>query len=656
MEAPSPTEIDHLIGLYRRGDHAQVLADGAALAERFPGALAVHNLLGAANASLGRFEAAITCYRRALIVDPGAAAIHNNIGVALRASGQVEPAIASYRKALLLRPDYADAHNNLGNALRELGQTEEAIASFRVAIRLEPHHVDALYNLANMAAEAGRCDEAITAYDQVLAVRPDHAATRAHRLHQQSQICDWPAIKADAALIPQLGVVGDAVSPFALLALDDNPERHRLRAEKYVAALFSGPVRATFTPPEQRPKRLRIGYFSADFHDHATMQLMAGLFEQHDRSRFDIHAYSYGPDRDDAMRRRLRAAVDLFRDVRSLGDKDIAECARADGIDIAVDLKGLTHGARLGIFAHGTAPLQLSYLGYPGPLGAPFIDYLIADRTVIPDSERAYYGEHILYLRHSYQVNDDRRPIDETMTMRAQAGLPATGFVFCCFNASYKIEPAVFDIWMRLLAQVEGSVLWMLAGNPIAIGQLRAEAAKCGVAPERLVFADPLPAAGHLARLRLADLFLDTFSCNAHTTASDALWAGLPLLTLPGRSFAARVGASLLGAIGLPEMIASSREDYEELALSLARDPARLRNIRTRLAANRRKRPLFRTDLTTAQIERAYEAIHARWRAGTPLGDIDIAHIAPSRGPGSDQVDSDQKFRARRFTSRPGRC
>ncbi len=635
MEAPSPAEIDHLIGLYRRGDHIGVLTDGAALAERFPGALAVHNLLGAANASLGRFETAITCYRRALIVDPGAAALHNNIGVALRASGQIEPAIASYRKALLLRPDYADAHNNLGNALQQLGRSEEAIASFRLAIRLQPNHVDALYNLANMAAEAGRFEEAIASFDEVLALRPDHAATRAHRLHQQAQICDWPAIEADAALIPQLGVTGDSVSPFALLAIDDDPERHRIRAEKYVSDLFRGPARAPFIPTGQRPERLRIGYFSADFHNHATMLLMAGLFEQHDRSRFEIHAYSYGPDRDDVMRRRLCAAIDLFRDVRALSDQEIAEIARADGVDIAVDLKGLTHGARPGIFAQGAAPLQLGYLGYPGPIGAPFIDYLIADRTVIPDSERAHYGEHILYLRHSYQVNDDRRAMAAEAPSRAAAGLPETGFVFSCFNASYKIEPLAFDIWMRLLAQVEGSVLWLLATNPLAVGRLRAEATKRGIAPERLVFADPLPAAEHLARLSLADLFLDTFSCNAHTTASDALWAGLPLLTLPGRSFAARVGASLLEAIGLPELIARSHDDYQALAIGLARDPARLQGIRARLAANRRKRPLFRTDLTTAQIERAYEAVHARWRAGKPPADIDIARMAPSRGPRS---------------------
>lgn len=630
-DAPSPAEIAHLTGLYRQGDHMALLEQGAPLAELFPAALAVHNLLGAANAALGRFDAAIRCYRRALIIDPGAAAIHNNVGAALRASGQIEAAIASYRKALLLRPDHADAHNNLGNALRQLGRTEEAIASFRYAVQLRPDHVDALYNLANMATEAGRLHEAIIGYDRVLEIRPDHAAARAHRLHQQAQLCDWTGTAADAAYIPRLGVEGGSVSPFTLLALDDDPARHRVRSEKYVSSLVGAPDAASFNPAPERAERLKIGYFSADFHDHATMQLMAGLFERHDRSRYEIHAYSYGPDRDDGMRRRLYAAADHFHDVRTMGDRAIAEQARADAIDVAVDLKGLTHGARPGIFAHRAAPVQIGYLGYPGPPGAPFIDYLIADHMVIPDEERAHYGGHVLYLRHSYQVNDDRRVIAASPPSRAEAGLPDHGFVFCCFNGSYKIDPEAFDIWMDLLAQIDGSILWLLAGNPLAAANLRAEATKRGIAHERLLFAPPLPVAEHMARLPLADLFLDTFKCNAHTTASDALWAGLPLLTLPGRSFAARVGASLLRAIGLPELIAQSREDYAALALDLARDSARLGAIRSKLAANRLKRPLFRTDLTTAQIERAYEAAHARWRAGKQPADIDVARYPSTR-------------------------
>ncbi|MET0375049.1 MAG: hypothetical protein ABW128_12445, partial [Rhizorhabdus sp.] len=382
-------------------------------------------------------------------------------------------------------------------------------------------------------------------------------------------------------------------------------------------------------PPLPRPPhmtgRLRIGYFSADFHDHATMYLMARLFELHDRDRFAVHAYSYGPDQDDAMRRRLRGAVEEFRDIRHLGDRDVAELARRDAIDIAIDLKGYTNGTRSGIFAFRPAPVQISYLGYAGTMGADFIDYIVADPVVIPPRLRDAYSEKIISLPHSYMANDDRRPIADRPVTRADMGLPEHAFVFACFNNSYKISAELFDIWMRLLGKVEGSVLWLLRANRWTQANLAREAARRGIDPARLVFADKLAQAEHLARQHLADLFLDTFAFNAHTTASDALWGGLPVVTKLGESFSARVAGSLLSGVGLPELITHSAQDYERLAFELTTDRDRLAGIRAKLAAQRLTAPLFDSARFTRHIEQGYIEAYRRHVEGHPPDHIDIA-------------------------------
>jgi predicted O-linked N-acetylglucosamine transferase (SPINDLY family) len=370
--------------------------------------------------------------------------------------------------------------------------------------------------------------------------------------------------------------------------------------------------------PPAAAGRIHIGYFSADFHEHATSYLIAQLFELHDRSRFRITALSFGPPSSSAMRRRLHAACDEFIDVRSEADADIATRARRLAIDIAVDLKGFTQDSRIGIFAHRAAPLQVNFLGYPGTLGAPFMDYLIADRTLIPEGAETGYAEKIIFLPDSYQVNDATRAIASKTYTRRELHLPDAGFVFCCFNNAYKILPATFECWMRILRQVEGSVLWLLGDNAAMIRNLRREAANRGVSRERLIFASRTDLAAHLARHAGADLFLDTLPCNAHTTASDALWAGLPVLTCPGGSFAARVAASLLQAIGLPELIAPTPQRYEEIAVALATDPEALAAVRSRLRAQRLSAPLFDTPRYCRHLEQAFADIDARRRAGLP--------------------------------------
>ena len=570
----------------------------------------------------GQNEEAIAAYRQAVARQPGYVPAYNNLGRLLYGLGRNEDAVQVLSRAVSLKPDFADAHNNLGVALGNLNRRDEAAAHFRRAIAVQPNYAEAHYNLGALLANLGQPDEAIACFDRALSLKPAYARARAQKLHQMAVICDWDGLAADASAVTALGITGEAMPPYLLLSLDDDPARQLIRARRFaeqylpLARPAPNPGRAT------RPGELSIGYFSADFHDHATMHLMARLFELHDRSRFRIHAFSYGPETGDAVRARVKSAVDAFHDVRHLGDEEIAALARREGIDIAVDLKGDTKDTRVALFAHRPAPVQISYLGYPGTMGVPFLDYLVADPIVIPEEQRAHYSESLVRLPGSYQANDDSRVIAEETPTRAELGLP-DGFVFCCFNNSFKIGSDEFGIWMRLLAQVEGSVLWLLKSG--AERNLRREAEERSIDPKRLIFAERTSPARHLARHRHADLFLDTFRYNAHTTASDALWTGLPLVTMPGRSFAARVAASLLNAVGLPELIADTPDAYERLALDLATDRTKLAALKQRLAAARRDAPLFQSAAFTRQLESAFDQAYARMLKGEPPADIALA-------------------------------
>ncbi len=583
--------VQQLLDLYRAGRFAEAMAHGEALAAADPGDAAVFNILGATCAALKQLDRAFEAYTRARALAPA----DGGIG------------------------------NNLGNALVALGRHDEAIACYGEAARLRPDIADPPFNLGNLHVLQGHPAEAAAAYGRALAVQPDHAQARAMRLYQLGHVADWDAMAADRSLIPALGLEGMPVSPFAMLALDDDPGRQLARARRYQAGLAGQVKRRGFPRPARRPARLRIGYFSADFHDHATMYLAAGLFERIDRSRFELFAYSHGPDRDDAMRRRLCAAVDRFRDVRTVGDDGVANLACQDGLDVAVDLMGLTAGARPGILAHGAAPVQISHVGYPGSPALPSIDYIVADPVLIPPEQRAHYAERLILLPPSFLVTDDRAAIALATPSRREAGLPEQGFVFACFNNSYKIGPDIFDMWMRLLAAVPGSVLWLRDSGPAACANLRREAERRGVAGDRLVFAAKIPHAEHLARHALADLALDTLRFNGHTTTVDALWAGLPVLTCPGASFPARVAASLLSAAGLPELIASGIESYEATALTLATNPARLKTLRDRLAGARAGSALFDTAGYARRIEQAFDLVFERFMRGEAPADTTIA-------------------------------
>jgi len=504
------------------------------------------------------------------------------MGIALADQGKLEEAIDAYNKALAIKPDFEGAYSNMGNALKDQGKLEEAI----------------------------------DAYNKALDIKPDFEGARASRLHYQAHICDWSNIAKDIERLPRLGITKEHVSPFALLSLEDSPERHRIRSQIYAEALFPQRTRSTWTRPLQKPKKLKIGYFSADFHNHATMFLMAQVFATHDSEQFNVHAFSYGPDKHDEMRQKVIADVDQFYDVRNMSDAEIVELALATNLDIAIDLKGFTKDYRLSFFSSRLAPVQISYLGYPGTLGTDFMDYIVADPTLIPADKRQHYSEQIIYLPHTYQPTDNQRKISNKKFTREQMGLPEDGFVFCCFNNNYKISPREFDIWLRLLGKVQGSVLWLLKSNKWAEQNLKRQAKARGVIAERIIFAERMPQAEHLARHRMADLFLDTFNYNAHTTTSDALWAGLPVVTKMGQGFAARVAGSLLNAIGLPELITINEEDYEALILELATNPTKLPKIKKKLVANRLTQPLFNTEMYTKHLENGYQQAYQNYFDG----------------------------------------
>jgi protein O-GlcNAc transferase len=582
---PAHAQTLHLLALvsYRQGDPAaaaRLLRKAAAGAPPFAPAF---NDLGNILAQQGRTSEAIEQYRRAIAVAPEYAEAHNNLGNACQIAGEFENAVEAYRRALALRPGYAEAHRNMGSALRRLGRLGEAVEAFRTAVSLNPDYADAITQLVQ-------------------------------ELRSQ---CYWALLKPlTAQLIGIVEAGSAAVNPFVFLSLDTTARQQFLCARRWAAGhVEAGASKLPPPPASPRPDgRITMGYLSADFQEHATAQLTAALFELHDRNRFRVIGYSYGADDGSAMRRRLARAFDEFVDLESVSHADAAARIRADQVDILVDLKGYTTDARPQILALRPAPLQVSYLGYPGTMGTEAVDFILADPFVLPAGQQEFYSEKIVHLPGCYQANDNSRPVASPGPSRAACGLPERAFVFCCFNGSEKLTADVFDVWIRLLAAVPEAVLWLLASNPAAVGNLRREAeARLPGTAARLVFAPRLPNPQHLARFALADLFLDTFPYNAHTLASDALWGGCPVLTRAGETFPSRVAGSLLRAAGMPELIATSLEDYESLAVRLARAPAELAGLRARLQSTRLSAPLFDSAGFTRRIEAVYESI---WSGG----------------------------------------
>ncbi|HEY4264609.1 MAG TPA: tetratricopeptide repeat protein [Micropepsaceae bacterium] len=655
-----PRQVDalYLLGSvhFQRGEFSDALArfdEALAIKPRFIEAMAGR---GAALSNFGRQEEALTAYETVLAASPDHAQSWNNRGNTLLVLGREQDALASYDRALSLVPNYVDAWRNRATALLRTGRIEEALANFERALELKPDFAVAWEDYATVLARLGRREDAIVAYDRALALTPDnpdllynrgnlHAILRRYDeaihdceatlarapdypyargvlIHSKLQSCNWRGLDAEIWNISMALAAGKrVVSPFNLKALSDSPPEHLRVAQIWTANEAPAPPFLASKPLGQSPRdthdRIRLAYVSGDFNSSAVATLMAGVFEHHDRRMFETIAVSFGPAASTPTRVRLESAFERFVDMRGRSDGEIANLLRDMEADIAVDLMGYTGECRTAIFAQRPAPVQVNYLGFPGTMGASYMDYIIADSTVVPEDQQRHYAEAVAYLPHCYLPADRARGVAETIPSRAEAGLPQDGFVFVSFNNSYKFNPVMFGVWMRLLRAVEGSVLWLPETNLAARRNLVREAEARAVAPARIVFAPLVPDAGeHLARLSLGDLFLDTLPYNAHTTASDALWAGVPVLTQIGNSFAGRVAASALKAVGLAELIARTPDEYEAIALALARDPVRLGEIRAKLGRNRLTTPLFDTAGFTRDLETVFTTMWARHRRG----------------------------------------
>lgn len=597
--------------------HTAAIALRPAHAETF-------NARGLAKADLKDPAGAIADYDEAIRLNPDFAEAYNNKGVALADQRQHAAALQCYDRAIALKADAAEAYCNRGVALKELGQEAAALASYEAAIALKPDSAEAYNNKGILLADQQRHVESIAAYEKALALKPDYPFLAGTLLQTRMRICDWTDFEENiAALLRKVDAGAHATPPFQLLSLADAPAQHRKAAENWMRSEFP---RNPALGPVQRPApkaRLRVGYFSMDFKNHPVGMLTAGMIEAHDKTKVETYGFSYGADTGDPIRKRLEKSFDTFFDVRTIADVDIARIAREVELDIAIDLAGCTNDSRTAaIFAFGAAPVQVNYLGYPGTMGLDYYDYILADAIVAPNP--AHFSEAVVHLPGCYQANDTQRIVAERTFTRKELGLPENNFVFGCFNNAIKITPQVFDSWMRILEAVPDSVLWLLEDNATTATNLRQEAQKRGVSPERLIFAARVTNAEHMARHTAADLFLDTLPYNAHTTASDALWMGLPLLTCVGESFAARVAASILKALDLDELITTTLADYERAAVALAQDPARMKALREKTLRARETSDLFKPAIFARHLEKAFAIMAERTRLGHPPVQIKV--------------------------------
>ena len=616
---PEHATARHYLGVchYQRGQLPEAAIEISRALRSNPAEPMALNNLGLVYKAQGDNAAAGQCFTHAIEQDPHSAVALTNRGLLLLESGRTEEAIRDCAAAAEYAPTLAETHNNLAKALVAVRRIVEAEAAWARAVAANPDLAEAHFNRAEVLVELRRFEAAIESYRCAEALNPAMPWLAGGLMHAQMHACDWTDFASHEAKILAAVDRGDkAIKPLPLIALRSTMAQQQRCARAIISEKFAGHHRRPVIA-NHRHDRLRIAYLSADFRTHPTSQLIAGLIEHHDRARFEVLGVYVGPPQQDEWRARMERAFDRFFDFHGNSDEAIATALQSLEIDILIDLMGHTHMARHGVLAARIAPVQTNYLGYPGTAGAPFVDYIIADPVLIEPDDRDYYDEKIVTLPYTYQPNDDKRALPGAPGSRTDHGLPAEGFVFCCFNNSFKITPVEFDIWMRLLQQIEGSVLWLLQPTEVAERNLRREAAARGVDASRLCFAPRLSSlATHFGRHRHADLFLDTFNYNAHTTASDALWSGLPVLTCRGDTFASRVAASLLGAIGLPELVTTSIAAYEARARELATDATQLRGIRDKLHRHRDSHPLFDIARFTRHIESAYVAMHQRAVAG----------------------------------------
>ena len=558
-------------------------------------------------------------------IQPNNPFVQFNLAKALMENGRSRDSIKHHERVTELSPNNPDGWVNYGKALRDLGKFEKSLFSYEKALAIDSNDFQAWSNRGVTLNELKRLDEALTSYEKAIAINPNIGFIYGSYLHLKMNMCNWRSFDADLAKVSSMVSQSVEVSPpLELLSLCDCPSLHLLNTAHYVDKKF--PIAFSLPPIPQRPinEKIRLGYFSADFRNHAVSHLIAGLLECHDRDNFEVIAFSFGPQPDDPMRLRVKNICDQFIDISTLSDVAATQLARDQKIDIAIDLTGHTQYGRMGIFANRAAPIQINYLGYPGSSGAPYIDYIIGDHLLIPTEAQKFYSEKIIYLP-CFQANDDRRVISDQQFLRSDFGINENAFVYCSFNNTYKINPNTFNAWMRILKSTDNSVLLLLSDNGISSLNLKNMAVESGINPERLIFLPRIAYDLHLARYGLCDLFLDTLPYNGGTTASDALWSGLPVLTQTGESFASRMAASLLNSLELPELITTSQKEYEHLAIHLYYHSSELRLIKEKLRRNRTSKPLFDPKFFAKKIEGAFYAAVNRYAAKLPPHNIDIS-------------------------------
>ena len=589
-----------------------------------------HNNLATALVKLRREEEAIDSFRQAIAAHPDFAEAYRGLGDCLLATRREQEALAALQRAVALRAHAADAHISLGRAFSALRQMSAAAAAYRRASQLQPDNGVAHHNLGNALSAAGNLEEAAASYRRAIDLMPGDCHALLQYVDVCGRMCAWRQSAAQSQELIERARRADCNGPpFPLLAISDDPAVQQAAAQAFVRHSIGSGYPALWNGERYNHARIKLAYFSFDLREHPAARLIVDLLARHDRSQFEVYAVSTGPDDKSALRARIRRACDHFIDVEQLSEAAIAQQLRARNIDIIVDLDGHTEGSRSRALAWRPAPAQVAYLGYPATLGADFIDYAIVDPLLVPDEQQAFFNEKLVHLPDCFQASDSQRAVPARLPSRAELGLPETAVVFCCFNNLYKITAAIFDVWMRLLRAVPGSVLWLVADNRWAEANLQAEARQRGVEPARLIFSPRVDHAAFLARQHAADLFLDTAPYNGGATSNDALWCGLPVITCCGRSFSARMTASLLTAIGLPELVTHSPADYEALALALAREPPRLANLRRKLAHNRSRTALFDSERFCRNLEAAYAEMWRVSEAGEEVSPFSIQSAPP---------------------------
>ena len=570
---------------------------------RQPNAL---NNLGVFLQKHNRSQEALDRYNSAIAIESNYPEAYSNKGNALMDLNRFDEALDSYNHAIRIKSDYAQAFSNRGNALKELNRLNDSLESYNQAIELNPNYANAFANRAEVLKKIGNKEKSIVDYQRAIELNPEIEYINGELLNAKMNLCIWNNYTSQVSeLIHQIKKDKKVSSPFSLLSLLDEPLILKKASEIYVNDKYASIKNQKLEFSKQRKSKVKVGYFSPDFRKHPIATLTSEIYELHDKDNFEIHAFYFGPDTNDEMNFRIREGVDYFHEISLLSNDDVVSFARGLEIDIAVDLTGFTELHRTAIFAMRVAPIQVSYIGFLGTMGSNFHDYILADLTIIPKNNRKYYSEKVAYLSN-YQANDSKRIYPEIDIKRKDIGLPESGFVFCCFNNTYKITPEIFDSWARILNAVKGSVMLIYVDNEAAKNNLKREILSRRVDSSRLFFEGRLPFSEYLARYRLVDLFLDTYPYNAGTTASDALWMGLPVLTLSGNSFSSRMAASLLNAVNIPELITNSQSKYEAKAIELATNSKKINSIKENLANKIDSTPLFDSVKFTKNLESLY--------------------------------------------------